>query len=82
MLNSRLNLRPRSDYHGPLIDRVLNQKSSIIWGRTDSENAQVGAEKVDQIRSLIATCVLHDIDPYTFLVDVLQRIDTHPHSKV
>jgi transposase len=43
---------------------------------------EVGAEKVGQIQSLIATCVLHDIDPYTYLVDVLQRIDTHPHSKV
>jgi hypothetical protein len=26
--------------------------------------------------------VLHDVDPYTYLVDVLQRIDTHPQSQV
>ena len=43
---------------------------------------EVGAEKVGQIQSLIATCVLQDTDPYVYLVDVLQRIDTHPHSKV
>jgi hypothetical protein len=43
---------------------------------------EVGAEKVGQIQSLIATCVLHDVDPYTYLVDVLQRIDTHPQSRV
>ena len=43
---------------------------------------EIGAEKVGQIQSLIATCVLHDIDPYTYLVDVLQRIDTHPQSRV
>ena len=43
---------------------------------------EVGAEKVGQIQSLISTCVLHDIDPYTYLVDVLQRIDTHPQSRV
>ena len=43
---------------------------------------EIGAEKVGQIQSLIATCVLHDIDPYTYLVDVLQRIDTHSQSEV
>jgi transposase len=43
---------------------------------------EIGAEKVGQIQSLIATCVLHDVDPYTYLVDVLQRIDTHPQSQV
>jgi transposase len=42
---------------------------------------EVGAEKVGQIQSLISTCVLHDVDPYTYLVDVLQRIDTHPQSR-
>lgn len=43
---------------------------------------EVGAEVVGQIQSLISTCVLHDVDPYTYLVDVLQRIDTHPFSRV
>ena len=27
-------------------------------------------------------CVLHDVDPHTYLVDVLQRIQTHPQSRV
>ena len=44
--------------------------------------SEVGAEKVGQIQSLLTTCVLHDVDPYTYLVDVLQRIDTHPQSRV
>jgi transposase len=43
---------------------------------------EVGAEKVGQIQSLLTTCVLHDIDPYTYLVDVLQRVDTHPQARV
>ena len=43
---------------------------------------EVGAERVGQIQSLISTCVLHDVDPYTYLVDVLQRIDTHPFAQV
>ena len=43
---------------------------------------EVGAMQVGQIQSLITTCVLHDIDPYTYLVDVLQRVGTHPMSRI
>ena len=35
-----------------------------------------------RVHSLIVTCRLHGIDPYTFLVDVLQRISEHPASRV
>ncbi len=34
---------------------------------------ELGAEHVGVIQSLIVTCRLHGIDPYTYLVDVLQR---------
>ena len=30
---------------------------------------------------LIVSCRLHDIDSYTYLVDVLQRVDCHPASQ-
>jgi transposase len=43
---------------------------------------ELGAQHVGQIQSLLTTCVLHDVDPYTYLVDVLQRIDRHPQSQV
>jgi transposase len=43
---------------------------------------EVGAEAVATLQSLIVTCQLHDIDPYVYLVDVLQRIDLHPASEV
>jgi len=43
---------------------------------------ELGAERVGQIQSLLSTCVLHGVDPYAYLVDVLQRIDTHPFSAV
>jgi transposase len=43
---------------------------------------EVGAEKVGWAQSLIATCGLHDVDPYVYLVDVLQRVDTHPFERV
>ena len=34
------------------------------------------------IQSLIVTCRLHGIDPYEYLVDVLQRVGEHPASRV
>jgi transposase len=39
---------------------------------------EVGARHVGIVQSLLASCRLQDVDPYVYLVDVLQRIDTHP----
>jgi len=30
----------------------------------------------------LATCRLQDVDPYIYLVDVLQRVDDHPFEEV
>lgn len=43
---------------------------------------ELGAEVVGKIQSLLVTCRLHKVDPYTYLVDVLQRIDSHPAADV
>jgi transposase len=43
---------------------------------------ELGAKHVGIIQSLLVTCRLHDIDPYDYLVDVLQRIGQHPASRV
>ena len=43
---------------------------------------ELGAEHVGIIQSLISTCRLHDINPYTNLVDVLQRVSSHSASRV
>jgi len=43
---------------------------------------EVGAKQIGIIQSLLVTCRLHDINPYTYLVDVLQRVSLHPASKV
>ena len=32
--------------------------------------------------STTLTCRLHGIDPYTYLVDVLQRVGQHPAARV
>ena len=33
-------------------------------------------------RCLIVTCRLHQINPYDYLVDVLQRVAQHPAARV
>lgn len=43
---------------------------------------EVGAQHAGIVQSLIATCRLHGIDPYMYLVDVLQRVGQHPASRV
>jgi transposase len=43
---------------------------------------EVGARHVGIIYSLLASGRLHGVDPYVYLVEVLQRIDTHPALEV
>ena len=38
---------------------------------------EVGARHAGIIYSLLSSCRLHGVDPYVYLVDVLQRVDTH-----
>ncbi len=43
---------------------------------------EMGAKQVGIIQSLLVTCKLQGVDPYVYLVDVLQRVSQHPASKV
>jgi transposase len=43
---------------------------------------EVGARYVGIVQSLLASCRLQHVDPYVYLIDVLQRIDTHPAFEV
>lgn len=43
---------------------------------------EVGARHVGIIQSLLASCRLQGVDPYVYLIDVLQRVDTHPALEV
>jgi hypothetical protein len=43
---------------------------------------ELGARQVGIIQSLLSTCTLHGVDPYRYLVDVLQRISIHPAKDV
>ena len=44
--------------------------------------SEAGAHHVGTLQSLLTTCRLQGINPYTYLVDVLQRIGEHPASDV
>ena len=44
--------------------------------------SELGAENLGVLQSLMVTCRLHDINPYVYLVDVLQRVDLHPAKDV
>jgi transposase len=44
-------------------------------------STEIGAKRVGIIQSLLVTCKLQGVDPYTYLVDVLQRISEHPASR-
>ncbi len=43
---------------------------------------ELGAKHVGIVHSLICTCRLHGLDPYDYLVDVLQRVAIHPAAQV
>ena len=43
---------------------------------------EIGAKYMGIFHSLIVSCKMHGIDPYTYLTDVLQRVADHPRSKV
>ena len=53
------------------------------WGQFQwNTQTEVGAARIAVIQSLLVTCRLQGIDPYTYLVDVLQRVGDHPAKDV
>lgn len=68
------NWRPHESSHVPDFGNA---------GRTiEIIDAELGARHVGIVQSLLITCRLHDINPYDYFVDVLQRIGQHPASLV
>jgi IS66 C-terminal element len=60
----------------------LNQSPTNYLRGSTSSWTELGAHQIGVMQSLLVTCKLHDIDPYGYLVDVLQRISEHPNSKI
>lgn len=65
-------------------NHVERQIRSVAVGRKNYLFCwtEVGARYAGIIYSFIASCKLQGLDPYTYLVDVLQRIETHPIREV
>ena len=43
---------------------------------------EIGARYAGVVQGLLSTCRLQGVDPYTYLVDVLQRVQDHPAREV
>jgi len=63
------------------LERALR---AVPMGRKNWLSAwtELGAKHVGIMHSLIVTCRLYQIDPYDYLVDVLQRVGQHPASRM
>ncbi len=43
---------------------------------------ELGAERLAVIQTLLASCRMHEVNPTVYLIDVLQRIQTHPDKDI
>lgn len=77
-LERREQLKVFLQYPGVQIDTNHEEREirSIAMGRKNWNFCwtEVGAKHVGIIQSIIRTCLLHQVNPYQYLVDVLQRI--------
>ncbi|MFT6834449.1 MAG: transposase [Francisellaceae bacterium] len=44
--------------------------------------SELGAKQLGILQNLMVTCRIQGINPYTYLVDVLQRVGIHPSKDV
>jgi hypothetical protein len=56
-------------------DERLRKNHLFCW-------SELGAKQLGILQSLTVTCKLHGINPYDYLVDVLQRVSRHPAKDV
>ncbi len=68
------------------IDNNLSERTlrMVAIGRKNwmFAGSNAGAERAAIIYSLVASCKLCEIDPFAYFRDVLQRISTHPASRI
>jgi hypothetical protein len=69
------------DIDNNLSERVLR---TVAIGRKNwlFAGSDAGAERAAVVYSLVATCKLCHIDPFAYLRDVLDRVSTHPASRI
>ncbi len=74
-----------SNPHVPMDTNHLERELRVIpMGRKNYLFCwtELGAEQLGMLQSLMVTCRMQGINPYTYLVDVLQRVAVHPAKEV
>ena len=63
---------------------VENQIRPVALGRKNYlfAGSQKGAERAAMFYSLLASCAQNNVDPFTWLHDVMLRLPTHPINKI
>jgi len=68
------------------IDNNLSERTlrMVVIGRKNYlfAGSEAGAWRAAVIYSLVASCKLHDIDPFRYFRDVLSRVSTHPADRI
>jgi transposase len=72
---------PTLDIDNNLSERTLRM---VVLGRKNYlfAGSETGAKRAAIIYSLVASCKLHQIDPFAYFADVLKRVSTHPAEKI
>jgi hypothetical protein len=72
---------PRLHIDNNISERALRM---VVIGRKNYlfAGSEAGAQRAAIIYSLVASCKLHQIDPFAYFADVLKRVSTHPAGKI
>jgi len=65
-------------------NRIENKIRPVALGRKNwlFAGSQAGAERAAIFYSIFGTCKIHEINPFEYLKDILERVNTHPTSKI
>ena len=58
----------------------LEKPVSAVSIKLGAYQSELGAEQLGILQSLMVTCRIQGINPYHYLVDVLQSVALHPAS--
>jgi transposase len=68
------------------LDNNISERALRIMALGRKNFLFVGHDEAGQnlavLQTIVATCKLHGVNPYDYLVDVLVRIQTHPQSRI
>ncbi len=65
-------------------NHLERQQRAIALGRNNWKfcSTEMGARHVAIVQTLLTNCTIHGVDHYDYLVDILQRVQTHPVREV